>query len=105
MLDLPRYQLGGCDVALAARRPKGRVLVVYLDRLGQPSDRYREVDFVALRRLGWHLAQIKAAIAALPEARLAWESGLDAERLAGGTRERLGAPRLYAHHAIPAGDE
>lgn len=108
VLSLVRYQLGGFDVALAGRRVgTERAVVVYLDRLGQPTDRYREVQAFELRRVGTHLAEIKAAIAALPEIRFAWEPAPPAAPGTSDSRPVVVTNwrRLFAHHAIPAGDE
>lgn len=61
--------LGGADVALSARRPRDRVLVVYLDRAGRPGDypRFAEVMPHQLKgAIGVHMAEIKARIARLP---------------------------------------
>lgn len=121
----PRYQIGGFDVALAARLAgSSRVLAVYIDRGGRPTDRYREVEAHELRRIGTHLAEIKAAIAALPELRLPWDAAGDvsqetfrAQRAHDNGRRHADSPvrspaeatpvrgRLFAHNAIPPGDE
>ena len=114
-LEIKRYQLGGFDVALAARiGNSSRALAVHLDRLGQPTDRYREVEAYELRRIGGHLAAIKAEIAALPEIRLPWEAlsvSQETSRAQQRTERRRdaspaqGRGRLHAHFAVPPGDE
>jgi len=121
--ELERYQIGGFVVALAARiAGSSRALAVHLDRPEQPTDRYREVEAYKLRRVGAHLAEIKAAIATLPKVRFPWDApalsqeALGARRAANGRRDADkptprasadGAPRggLFARNAIPSGDE
>lgn len=58
--------LAGGDVELLERLPDGRVLCAYLDRMGKRTRQTRTAHAHELRGIGWHLAAIKAAIAALP---------------------------------------
>lgn len=56
----------GTDVALARRTHAGKAVVVYLNRHGQPTAGTAEAWPHELRGVGWHIAAIKQAIAALP---------------------------------------
>lgn len=62
----PPLTLAGGPVALVARLPDGRARCCYLDRAGNRTSHGRDAHAHELRGLGWHLAEIKAAIAALP---------------------------------------
>lgn len=92
----------GHDVALRRRRADGRALFVYLDpRTRAPLEPYLgEAWPHELRRLGWGIAEIKAAIAALP---------LDAPAAAARTdravREARPRALLHAHYAAGREDE
>lgn len=66
MPSRPPLTLAGGDVTLVARLPCGRVRVAYVDRDGQPTRHTRPAWPHELRGIGWHLAEIKRAIAALP---------------------------------------
>lgn len=89
----------GSDIALRARTADGRAVVDYVDRAGRPLGHSARCHAHELRGLGWHIAAIKAAIAALPlegtRARPASET------------PRAARPRgfLHAHFAVPQGDE
>lgn len=87
--------IGGFDVLLTARRPNDRVLLCYADRYGRPTDRYREAMPHELRGIGWGIASIKEAAAALPLLLWPWE----VEPAPPPTRDIL-----HAHHAIAQGD-
>lgn len=63
----PSLTYAGGDVALVARLPCGRVRVVYVDQAGVPTRHQAAAWPHELRGLGWHLAEVKAAIAALPD--------------------------------------
>lgn len=58
--------LAGGDVALRRRTADGRAVVECLDWRGRPLGRFQRCHAFELRGLGWHLAAIKRAIAALP---------------------------------------
>jgi hypothetical protein len=62
----PPLTLAGGAVDLVARLPDGRVRCCYLDRNGNTTRHGRDAHAHELRGVGWHLAAIKAAIAALP---------------------------------------
>lgn|GEM_PF-887679 len=57
--------LGG-DVALERRLPDGRAIVRYLDRHGAPTPFTAAAWPHELRGIGWHIAEIKTRIGALP---------------------------------------
>ena len=83
----------GCDVALLAALPCGRVHIAYLDPQGLRNGQGARVWPHELRGVGWHLADIKRAIAALA-ARPSEAATPTAPPVASP------APRgfLYAHH-------
>lgn len=91
--------LAGADVAIGARRPDGCAAVVYLDRGGRPTNRFTIAYPHELRGVGWHLADIKAAIAAAPLLRFAFDP----------PSQEVAAARprgfLHAHFAVPRNDD
>ena len=68
MSPRPPLTFAGGDVVLASRLADGRVRVAFVDRAGQPTGHRAEVWPHELRGLGWHLAEIKRLIQALPMA-------------------------------------
>lgn len=86
-----RLRLQGSDVALV-RRDLGAVVVVYLDRDGQPTQHNQTCWPHDLIGNGWHLADVKRAIAALPD------------RNGPVLPQPVARPRglLHAHHAADA---
>lgn len=76
----------GGDVALRVRAADGRALVEYVDRAGRGLGHTARCHAHELRGIGWHLAAIKAAIAALP---------LEGTEVSEPTAPR---PLLFAHH-------
>lgn len=107
--------LRGFDVAIEGRRPDGRALVDVLDGRGRRSERYAQAWPHELRGVGWHLADIKAAIAAAPLVAFASDEPGPAPSVAKTTEGEAPAspqtaaarPRgfLHAHFAVPTGDE
>jgi hypothetical protein len=107
-------QVGGTQVLLAGRRPDGKVLVASANRFGRPLGGLSEVHAHQLRGIGWHIAAIKEAIAALPLIVFAYDQdagdqdaaarGNAASAPAGkGTAAPTGG-RLHAHFSLPTGD-
>lgn len=96
MTGRPPLTLAGGDVELVARLPDGRVLAFYLDRQGQRTPFGRAAHCFELRGIGWHLAEIKAAIAALPLRGAAPVSPVSP------TEADAPRPRgfLHAHHTV-----
>jgi hypothetical protein len=92
--------LAGADVALHRRLADGRVEVVYLDRDGQPMRSTRVAHAHELRGIGWHLAAIKAAIAALPLQGTATASPSPSQP----APETRPSAWLHAHHAAAIDD-
>jgi hypothetical protein len=82
----------GADVRPIWRRTDGRAVIVFLDRSGEPTKVKTTAWPHELRGVGWHLAAIKKAIAALP-----LEGEANAVRAA-----EPAAPRgfLHAHHSF-----
>lgn len=101
----------GHDVGLRWRCPDGRIAVVYLDRDGRPLDVGVRVWPHELRGVGWHLAEIKKAAAALPLApsdppppsTRTLPSGVDGAAGAPPPPSRAGG-FLSAHFALPTED-
>jgi hypothetical protein len=58
--------LAGNDVGLNARSADGRVRIIHLDRTGAPTKATAWCWPHELRGVGWHLAEIKKAVSALP---------------------------------------
>jgi hypothetical protein len=105
MTDRPRpYTLGGTDVALVARQADGHVVCAYLDPNGRRTGGHRPAWAHELRRLGTHLAEIKAEIAKLPLANAdgALPAPTPIPQEAPAARPRA---LLFAHHAVPPNDE
>lgn len=109
MTDRPRpYTLGGTDVVLVARQADGHAICAYLDRHGDRTGGHRTAWPHELRRLGTHLAEIKAEIAKLPLVNA--DGSLPAPvTLPTPIPQEAPAARprafLFAHHAVPTGDE
>lgn len=66
MTKRPPLTHGGRDVVLERRLPDGRVLVRYLDRHGAPTSVTAAAWPHELRGIGWHIAEIKRRVEALP---------------------------------------
>jgi hypothetical protein len=94
----PPLTLAGGPVALVARLPDGRVRCCYLDRAGARTRHGRDAHAHELRGVGWHLAAIKAAIAALP---LVGEPFTPSDLQASSGRPRAW---LHAHHTAATED-
>lgn len=84
MTGRPSLTYIGSDVAPIRRCGDGRVMVVFLDRAGQPTTHTAEAWPHELRGVGWHIAEIKRFVSCLP----------------GEAREPEPRPVLHAHHAI-----
>ena len=103
MSERPRpYTLGGTDVVLVARLPDGHAVCAYLDRHGNRTGGTRPAWPHELRRLGVHLAAIKAEIAKLPLLNADGSLPAPIPQEAPAARPRA---FLFAHHAVPASDE
>ncbi len=86
MTSLHQLRLQGSDVALVAGMPCGRVRVVYLANLtGKPTVHQTTVWPHDLIGNGWHLADVKRAIAALTDSTI-------------NTPPAAPRARLFAHH-------
>jgi len=90
--------LRGFDVAIEGRRPDGRALVDVLDGRGRRSERYAQAWPHELRGIGWHLSDIKAAIAAAPLVALASDSPAPAPSRSPASDSAAPRPLLFAHH-------
>lgn len=80
-----RYQ--GSDVQLFRRRSDGRAVVEYLDAGGGRTGNFATPWPHELRGIGWHFAEIKRLVAALPLLGFEQQQGDSAPR-----------PVLFAHY-------
>ena len=99
----PLTHAGG-DVVLRWRAADGKAVFDYLDpRTRQPSGRRGRAWAHELRGVGWHIAAVKAAIAALPLEGTQPAPKPDPSESADRPRGVHGG-RLHAHFALPEGD-
>lgn len=107
-MSRPALTVGGYDIVLAARCTNGDALVSYADKQGKPTDRFRIAAPHELRGIGWHMAEIKAAIAGLHLIEFPWEAadarGGRPSAGRGAVSTPAGGGFLHAHHALPTGD-
>lgn len=100
----PRLTLAGGDVELVARLPDGRAVAAYVGRDGTRTPFTATAWPHELRGIGWHLAEIKRAIAGLPLQGAApiapTQSALAADRACSGAKAREAS-----HHLFPIPSE
>lgn len=101
MTRRPALTFAGGDVALRLRAADGRAVVDFIDLAGQPIGHSARCHPHQLRGVGWHIAEIKRAIAALPL------EGAPAVTPTPPTEPLATRPRgfLHAHFAVAPGDE
>lgn len=90
----------GTDVRIVGRCADGRAVVAFLDRHGAPLGRYAAPWAHELRGVGWHISEIKRAIAAAP----VLSGAPDCAVVISAAPARPPAPRLHAHFTVPEGD-
>jgi len=96
----PRLTLAGGDVELVARLPDGRAVAAYVGRDGTRTPFTATAWPHELRGIGWHLAEIKQAIAGLPLQGAAPIAPTLATALSIPSEPHAPQPRgfLHAHH-------
>lgn len=100
MSDRPALTYLSTDVRIVGRRADGRAIVSFLNRHGAPLDRYAAPWAHELRGVGWHIAEIKRAIAAAP----LLTGAPDCAVVIPAAPSVVPAPRLHAHFTLPEGD-
>lgn len=95
MTGRPPLTLLGGDVRLERRLPDGRAIVRYLDRHGAPTPFTAAAWPHELRGIGWHIAEIKRRVEALPT-----QGAVSIAPTLPPTEPRAPQPRgfLHAHH-------